>query len=206
MGTRRLIGESRLGQRNCGHTGLEQEKTLCMLPLIYTARAYTITFVSVIVISRVPEVIFAYRFRSQRDSTARQVDRGSFVVMSIVVGGGVIVACVLAAVWTGAAIPWLRPQVTLAGIVVILLGAAVRWWAIFTLGRYFTFDVAVRPTQLVVQAGPYRFVRHPSYTAILIMLLGAGNGAGELGQPHRDARRWADRAALSRRGGRARTG
>ncbi|MDQ2742080.1 MAG: isoprenylcysteine carboxylmethyltransferase family protein [Chloroflexota bacterium] len=145
-----------------------------MLPLIYTARAYTITFVSVIVISRVPEVIFAYRFRSQRDPTARQVDRGSFVVMSIVVGGGVIVACVLAAVWTGAAIPWLRPQVTLAGIVIILLGAAVRWWAIFTLGRYFTFDVAVRPTQLVVQAGPYRFVRHPSYTAILIMLLGVG--------------------------------
>jgi protein-S-isoprenylcysteine O-methyltransferase Ste14 len=92
--------------------------------------------------------------------------------MSLVTGGGVIVACVLAAVWKGAAIPWLRPQVTLAGIVVIVLGAALRWWAIFTLGRYFTFEVAVRSTQSVVRSGPYRFVRHPSYTAILIMLLG----------------------------------
>lgn len=94
--------------------------------------------------------------------------------MSFVTGGGVIVACALAAVWTGAAIPWLRPQVTIAGIVVILLGTALRWWAIFTLGRYFTIDVAVRSTQSVVQSGPYRFVRHPSYTAILIMLLGVG--------------------------------
>ena len=70
--------------------------------------------------------------------------------MSFVTGGGVIVACALAAVWKGAAIPWLRPQVTIAGMVVILLGTALRWWAIVTLGRYFTIDVAVRPTQSVV--------------------------------------------------------
>jgi protein-S-isoprenylcysteine O-methyltransferase Ste14 len=144
-----------------------------MLPLIYTTPAYTITFVSVAVISRIPETILLL-WRSRRDPTARKEDRGSLVVMSVVLGGGVIVACVLAAVWTGAAIPWLRPQVTIAGIVVFLLGAALRWWAIFTLGRYFTIDVAVRSTQSVVQSGPYRFVRHPSYTAILIMLLGVG--------------------------------
>ena len=145
-----------------------------MLPLIYTVPAYIITFVSVIVISRVPETIGIYWRRSQRDPTARKADRGSLVVMSFVTGGGVIVACALAAVWTGAAIPWLRPLVTITGMVVILLGTALRWWAIFTLGRYFTIDVAVRSTQSVVQSGPYRFVRHPSYTAILIMLLGVG--------------------------------
>ncbi|MFI5283414.1 MAG: methyltransferase family protein [Candidatus Dormibacterales bacterium] len=32
----------------------------------------------------------------------------------------------------------------------------------------------MRSTQSVVHSGPYRFVRHPSYTAILIMLLGVG--------------------------------
>ena len=145
-----------------------------MLPLIYTAPAYSITFVSVIVLSRASEAIGLSWRRSQRDPTARQADRGSLVVMSLVTGGGVIVACALAALWTGAAIPWLRPQVTIAGIVVIVLGTALRWWAIFTLGRYFTMDVEVRSTQSVVQSGPYRFVRHPSYTAILILLLGVG--------------------------------
>lgn len=94
--------------------------------------------------------------------------------MSIVTGGGVIAACALAAFWTNAAIPWLRPQLTIAGVVVIALGAALRWWAILTLGRYFTFEVAVRSTQSVVRSGPYRVMRHPSCTAILIMLLGVG--------------------------------
>ena len=145
-----------------------------MLPLIYTTPAYTITFVGVIVITRVPEVIRANRWRPQHDPTARQADRGSLVVMSIVVGGGVIAACILPLVWTSATIPSLRPQVTLVGIGVIVLGALLRWWSIFTLGRYFTFEVAVRSTQSVVQSGPYRFVRHPSYTAILIMLLAVG--------------------------------
>jgi protein-S-isoprenylcysteine O-methyltransferase len=64
--------------------------------------------------------------------------------------------------------------VTIAGIVLILLGVALRWWPIFTLGRSFTFDVAVRSTQAVVQSGPYRAVRHPSYSSILLTLLGVG--------------------------------
>ncbi len=134
-----------------------------MLPLIYTTPAYTIAFVGVVVISRIPETILLL-WRSRHDPTARKEDRGSLMVMSVVTGGGVIVACVLAAIWTGAAIAWLRPQAPIAGIVVFLLGAALRWWAIFTLGRYFTADVATRSTQSVVQSGPYRFIRHPSYT------------------------------------------
>jgi protein-S-isoprenylcysteine O-methyltransferase Ste14 len=144
-----------------------------MLPLIYTTPAYTIAFVSVVVISRIPETILLL-WRSRHDPTARKEDRGSLVVMSLVVGGGVILALVLPIVWKGAAIASIMPQVTIAGIVVYLLGAALRWWFIFTLGRYFTANVAVRPTQQVVQSGPYRFVRHPSYTGILIMLLGVG--------------------------------
>lgn len=145
-----------------------------MLPLIYTMPPYTIVFVSVVVITRAPETILLFWRRSQHDPTMRQEDRGSLVVMSLVTGGGVIVACLLPIVWTGAAIPWLRQEVTIAGIVVFLLGAALRWWAILSLGRYFTMDVQLRSTQSVVQSGPYRFVRHPSYTGILIMLLGVG--------------------------------
>ena len=83
-----------------------------MLPLIYTTPAYTIAFVVVVVVTRIPEVISASRWRPQRDPTARKADRGSIVEMSVITGGGVIIACVLAAVWTGAAIPWLRPQIT----------------------------------------------------------------------------------------------
>jgi protein-S-isoprenylcysteine O-methyltransferase Ste14 len=56
----------------------------------------------------------------------------------------------------------------------MLLGVALRWWAILTLGNSFTFDVAVRSTQTVVHAGPYRLVRHPSYSGMLLTLFGVG--------------------------------
>ena len=84
-------------------------------------------------------------------------------------------ACVLAAVWTGAAIPWLRPQVTIAGIVVI----AARRRAALVGHRHPRAVLHLRGGGALhasrsCRSGPYRFVRHPSYTAILIMLLGVG--------------------------------
>lgn len=145
-----------------------------MRPLIFTGHAYTIAFAIAVLIWYIPDRIGAFWLRSARDPSARQQDRGSYVVLigSIIVGGGVSV--LLAILWTGAAIPWFRPQVTIAGIIFILLGGGLRWWAILTLGHYFTFDVAVRATQKVVQSGPYRFVRHPAYSGTLLSLLGIG--------------------------------
>ena len=61
---------------------------------------------------------------------------------------------------------------TVVGLVLMLLGVAVRWWAIAVLGRFFTLDVAVRSAQPVVQTGPYRWVRHPAYSGVLLTLLG----------------------------------
>ena len=43
-----------------------------------------------------------------------------------------------------------------------------------TLGRYFTFTVMTSADQPVVTSGPYRFVRHPGYTGVLLIVIGAG--------------------------------
>ena len=51
-------------------------------------------------------------------------------------------------------------------------GLAVRWWAIVTLGRFFTVDVVIEKDHEVVQRGPFRFVRHPSYAGVLLAFLG----------------------------------
>jgi protein-S-isoprenylcysteine O-methyltransferase Ste14 len=47
-----------------------------------------------------------------------------------------------------------------------------------TLGRYFTFAVMTSPDQPVITSGPYRFVRHPGYTGVILVVLGAGLIAG----------------------------
>jgi protein-S-isoprenylcysteine O-methyltransferase Ste14 len=60
------------------------------------------------------------------------------------------------------------------GIVVWLAGIVLRLYSIRVLGRFFTYDVAISKGQGVVQSGPYRWVRHPSYSGGLLALLGFG--------------------------------
>ena len=48
------------------------------------------------------------------------------------------------------------------------------WTAILTLGRLFTVDVAIHSDHAVVEQGLYRFMRHPSYTGLLVAFLGLG--------------------------------
>jgi Isoprenylcysteine carboxyl methyltransferase (ICMT) family len=54
------------------------------------------------------------------------------------------------------------------------VGEGPRVWSRFSLGRYFTYTVQTSSDQPVITNGPYRFVRHPSYTGVLLMVLGAG--------------------------------
>jgi protein-S-isoprenylcysteine O-methyltransferase len=47
-------------------------------------------------------------------------------------------------------------------------GVALRTWAVVLLGQWFTWNIAVQAGQQLVTRGPYRLVRHPSYTGALI--------------------------------------
>jgi protein-S-isoprenylcysteine O-methyltransferase Ste14 len=69
----------------------------------------------------------------------------------------------------------IRPAAAFAaGLVILLTGVALRGWSFAVLGRYFTFTLMVSPDQPVVTAGPYRVLRHPSYTGILLGCMGVG--------------------------------
>jgi protein-S-isoprenylcysteine O-methyltransferase Ste14 len=61
-----------------------------------------------------------------------------------------------------------------AGLVILVAGLTLRGWWIKTLGRYFTDIVMVSSDQPVVTNGPYRLLRHPSYTGILLACIGVG--------------------------------
>src|SRR5947199_6401344 len=58
------------------------------------------------------------------------------------------------------------------GIFLMLFGVLVRQWAIAVLGRFFSLTVRVATGHRVVTRGPYRLVRHPSYTGVLITFIG----------------------------------
>lgn len=60
------------------------------------------------------------------------------------------------------------------GAVIAWLGMLVRWWSFATLGQLFTTIVKTSPDQPIVDEGPYRWVRHPSYTGLVVAFLGFG--------------------------------
>jgi len=60
------------------------------------------------------------------------------------------------------------------GLALMVAGLLLRWWAVAHLGRFFTVNVAVASDHRVVDTGPYRLIRHPSYTGILLTCLGVG--------------------------------
>lgn len=62
--------------------------------------------------------------------------------------------------------------IPVVAVALFAAGLAVRWWAIVTLGRFFTVDVVIEKDHEVVQWGPFRWVRHPSYSGVLLAFLG----------------------------------
>ena len=74
--------------------------------------------------------------------------------------------------------PGARVLLYAVGIAMILLGSLLRRYCWRTLGEYFTGDVRARADQPVIRTGPYRLVRHPSYTAGMMMNIGIGLALG----------------------------
>jgi protein-S-isoprenylcysteine O-methyltransferase Ste14 len=66
------------------------------------------------------------------------------------------------------------PIVSYLGLAIIVLGMLFRFFAIGSLGRYFTVDVTIRKDHRVKSDGIYRLVRHPSYTGMLLTFIGFG--------------------------------
>jgi protein-S-isoprenylcysteine O-methyltransferase Ste14 len=122
-----------------------------------------------------------------RDKGSTDEDRGTRTLNFALIVAAIVAADVLARVISthsparipGAgtvAAPGGWPVIT--GLAVSWLGLVVRVWAIVALGRSFRTTVEVDAGQAVVSHGPYRWVRHPSYTGILLIAAGLGLAEG----------------------------
>jgi methyltransferase len=73
-----------------------------------------------------------------------------------------------------------------AGFVIFVAAKAAKWWAIASLGNAWTFRVIVRPGAPLVTTGPYRWLRHPNYVAVVgelvaVALMSGARIAGPVG-------------------------
>ena len=118
----------------------------------------------------ISELLLTVTHRS-RTRTGMKQDRSTlrvlWLVIMVSVAAGILVAanCPAAALTPGRAF-------ALVGVVLFAAGLLLRWWAIITLGRFFTVDVVIEKDHEVVERGPFRLVRHPSYTGVLLAFVG----------------------------------
>jgi protein-S-isoprenylcysteine O-methyltransferase Ste14 len=139
-----------------------------MKPLAVHGGAAADVFSACVLAWVVFEVALAIRVRGGSGS-----DR-SFISLTLSVVGGIALGQFVARRAGGLALPGPGWWPVVVGAIVFAAGLALRWWAVRELGRFFKFTVVVQADHQVVDTGPYRLIRHPSYTGLLVVELGLG--------------------------------
>jgi protein-S-isoprenylcysteine O-methyltransferase Ste14 len=109
--------------------------------------------------------------RRSHSRTGTKQDRSTLRVVWLVIMVSVAAGVYVPKHWPAAALPYHR-SFLFAGVVVFVAGLLLRWWAIITLGRFFTVDVTIEKDHELVERGPFRVARHPSYTGVLLAFVG----------------------------------
>src|SRR5208283_178404 len=113
-------------------------------------------------------------FWSRKNSGAPSQDRGSFWIVSV--AGFAVLFVVFMFRYSGYGS--INPGLQYAGLILAVAGIALREWAIIILGKHFTVRVQVREKAKLVVDGPYKYIRHPSYTGSLLTYFGLPLAAG----------------------------
>lgn len=103
---------------------------------------------------------------------SRTHDRGTLSLLYLAVYSASAAALLLAALGIGRYAPqWCTPLMW-TGCALMAGGMLLRYWSVRVLAEHFTVDVAIRPGHELIRSGPYRWLRHPSYTGSLLTFYG----------------------------------
>src|SRR3954468_784541 len=125
--------------------------------------------------------MFYHRLRSRTGETLDRSQEGQMILLTVrPIGLATLIGIAVYLIhpplmgWASAPFPlWLR----WAGIVAGVVGAVTVIWTVRTLGPNLTDTVVTRQHHTLVLAGPYRWVRHPFYGSVALLLAGFAFGA-----------------------------
>jgi len=58
------------------------------------------------------------------------------------------------------------------GVGIVAVRIWLKWWAMLTLGEYWSVQIEIRESHKLIKDGPYRYLRHPAYLSNLMEYLG----------------------------------
>jgi protein-S-isoprenylcysteine O-methyltransferase len=107
-----------------------------------------------------------------RSGKTRLADRGSLALLWIVISCSMFLAFSQKYETPQFDFQTLAVPASAVGAVFFVAGLVIRWYAIIYLGRFFTVNVAIANDHKLIDGGPYRYVRHPSYSGALLAFFG----------------------------------
>ncbi|WP_215143523.1 methyltransferase family protein [Exiguobacterium qingdaonense] len=113
-------------------------------------------------------LIETWKFRNRKEVSDGTIERKSFYfVASTMIG--VFILSLASSVLIETKPPVIQ---RIIGLTFYIAGVSLRYWGIIHLRHQFTRHVVVRPEDELVSSGPYRYLRHPLYTGLLLITLG----------------------------------
>ena len=144
------------------------------LPLPFTW-PYSLVYWTIHIWVFAPELLIVRRATKSAIPTE---DRGSLRVVLALGSVAMLAAFLTPFLVPAATLPGNRVAWFCAGLIALVAGSLLRRHCFRELGKYFTGAVTIQANHRVVDTGAYRWVRHPSYTAALLMTLGTALSMG----------------------------
>jgi methyltransferase len=122
-----------------------------------------VVLIAAVALERLAELVIARRNLVWAKSRGGVVSGFGHYPFMVVLHTGLLFACLVEAVQ--------RPFVPALGwsmLVLVVLAQALRWWCISTLGPRWNTRIVVIPGLPLVGSGPYRWLRHPNYVAVVV--------------------------------------
>lgn len=109
-------------------------------------------------------MLFTNRIRRREAVGARVLDR------ILLFGGYLLIFWIM----PGTKPHFVAPRTALeaAGVALTYLGLSLTLWSRIRLGRYWSGVVALKQDHRLIQVGPYRVIRHPLYSGIILAAFG----------------------------------
>jgi len=125
--------------------------------------AFYVALVALVAVERGAELVVSRRNLAwARSRGGREYGFGHYPLM-VVLHVGLLVACLVEA-----AHRWFIPALGWPMLVLAVLAQGLRWWCVTVLGHRWNTRVVVVPGLPLVAAGPYRWLRHPNYVAVVV--------------------------------------
>ncbi len=123
-----------------------------------TATIFSILFVIILLI----ELRILIRYKSKNE------DKGSlwFIIL------GIFIPLIITIILSYTNIGQINTSISYFGLIIIISGFILRQYSIFILGKFFTPVVEKQKDHKIIQHGPYKYIRHPSYTGLILELSG----------------------------------